>query len=224
MLRSLLSGQGLLTVLIHAIVLFTALPIHEFSHGYIANKLGDDTAYYAGRLTLNPFAHFDLWGSLCLLLCGFGWAKPVPVNPVKFRKTSMKTGMALTALAGPVSNLILAFLAYTLMKLSVFVLPRFIPNTETVSILVRVFATMSSVNLSLCVFNLIPIPPLDGSRIAYAILPDRIYWGMMKYEQYIRIGLFVLIFIGVFDTPIYVIKTVFFKLFDVLTLFIDKLF
>ena len=98
-------------------MIFISLPIHELAHGYIAHKLGDDTAYYQGRLTLNPFRHLDLFGTILMVLFGYGWAKPVPVNPVRFR-CNMRLGMALTALAGPVSNLILAFLCAVLLKCS----------------------------------------------------------------------------------------------------------
>ena len=112
----LFGGFDLMSILVYAIVLFTAFPIHEYAHGYVAYKLGDDTAYLQGRLSLNPLRHLDIIGSLCMLFCGFGWAKPVPVNPVRFKKTSMKTGMALTALAGPLSNIILSFLSFMLYK------------------------------------------------------------------------------------------------------------
>ncbi|MGN1080517.1 MAG: site-2 protease family protein [Acutalibacteraceae bacterium] len=210
------------SILVYVIVLFTAFPIHEYAHGYVAYKLGDDTAYLQGRLSLNPLRHLDLVGTLCMILCGFGWAKPVPVNPVRFKKTSMKTGMALTALAGPLSNIIMSFLSYTLYKVLYYT--AYAVASEFVFFIGQMFFIMALVNIGLAIFNLLPIPPLDGSRIFFAIIPEKYYWGIMKYEQYIRIGLFALIFLGVLDAPLSFIQNLFLKLFDFLTMFIDIIF
>ena len=223
MFASILSGDfDLFSIFIYAIVLFTAFPIHEYAHGYVAYKLGDDTAYLQGRLTMNPLAHLDLIGSVCMLLCGFGWAKPVPVNPVRFKKTSMKTGMALVAFAGPLSNIIISFISYALYK--VFFYLSYIANSELMFYLTEVMWIICAVNIGLAVFNLIPIPPLDGSRIAFAIIPEKYYWRIMQHEQYIRLGLFALIFFGALDTPISFVQNALLNLFEFLTEFIDILF
>ena len=218
----LFGGFDLMSILVYAIVLFTAFPIHEYAHGYVAYKLGDDTAYLQGRLSLNPLRHLDIIGSLCMLFCGFGWAKPVPVNPVRFKKTSMKTGMALTALAGPLSNIILSFLSFMLYK--VFYYAAYAASSDFVVFIAQMFYIMTLVNIGLAVFNLLPIPPLDGSRIFLAIIPEKYYWQIMKYERYISIGLFALIFLGVLDTPLAIIQNLFLKLFNFLTGFIDIIF
>ena len=218
----LFGGFDLMSILVYAIVLFTAFPIHEYAHGYVAYKLGDDTAYLQGRLSLNPLRHLDIIGSLCMLFCGFGWAKPVPVNPVRFKKTSMKTGMALTALAGPLSNIILSFLSFMLYK--VFYYAAYAASSDFVVFIAQMFYIMTLVNIGLAVFNLLPIPPLDGSRIFLAIIPEKYYWQIMKYERYISIGLFALIFLGVLDTPLAIIQNLFLELFNFLTGFIDIIF
>ena len=151
-----------ITILIRALVLVTAMPVHECAHGLVADKLGDHTARSAGRLTLNPFHHLDLTGSLLLLLAGFGWAKPVPVNPYYFTKIrNRKAGIALTALAGPVSNLLMALVAMLIAK-GLLLLP---VSGTAVSFLFTIFLVVCQTNLGLAVFNLIPIHPLDGSRV-----------------------------------------------------------
>lgn len=198
MLRMLLSsGFDLSSILSYilsaALVIFLTLPIHEYAHARTAVKLGDPTPRYQGRLTLNPFAHIDYFGSLLILLVGFGWAKPVQINARNFKNP--KGGMAVTALAGPLSNLIVAFISLLLMNLTLFVWRRAVYSFLGI-LLLGVFSSLASINISLAVFNLIPIPPLDGSRILTAVLPDRIYYKIMQYEQIIMIVLFILLFFG----------------------------
>ena len=168
-------------LLARVIVLFTAITIHEFSHGYVAYKLGDPTAKYAGRLSLNPLSHLDIWGALCMVFFGFGWAKPVPVNPMYF--TDRKRDNALVALAGPLSNIILAFTSTVLTALYInFVYDKF-PNFLT-EFGATVLIQLAVVNIGFAVFNLIPFPPLDGSKILGAFLSYQNYNKLLMYERF----------------------------------------
>ena len=178
-----------------AIVVFVTLPIHEYAHGFAAYKLGDPTAKYSGRLTLNPLAHLDYVGSLMILLIGFGYAKPVPVDSRYFNNP--KRDMAITAFAGPLSNLVLAFVSCFLANTVGFIMGTIYLSQVAFDILLfllLVFNYIAIINISLAVFNLIPIPPLDGSKILAALLPNRIYWQLMRYERYFGIIIFILIF------------------------------
>lgn len=189
------------------IVLFTAITVHEYAHGYVAYKLGDPTAKYSGRLSLNPLSHLDMWGAICMVLFGFGWAKPVPINPMYFR--DRKKGTALTALAGPLANIVLAFVSTIIFALYfVFIYSNF---TNVITRFVySVFVQLAVVNISFAVFNLIPIPPLDGSKILGMFLSQESYMKLLSYE---RIGFPILMILsltgvlshilGVFITPVY---------------------
>ncbi len=189
--------QLLLLLFSYVVLILVMLPVHELAHAFVAYKLGDDTARWHGRLTFNPFAHLDLLGTLMLFLCGFGYARPVPVNPRNFQNP--KRDMALVALAGPVSNVLMAAVSLLLHRIILSVTTSVVVLVISEIVLVWTFA---SINLGLAVFNLLPIPPLDGSRIFGAILPARWAFMMDRYEQYIRIGLFVALFTGVLDTPL----------------------
>lgn len=168
-------------LLARVVVLFTAITIHEFSHGFVAYKLGDPTAKYSGRLTLNPIAHLDIWGALCMLLFKFGWAKPVPINPMYFR--DRKRDSAICAVAGPVSNVLLAFVSVIILSIwDAFV---FFDMQNFLTLFVRnLFAQMVAVNIGFAVFNLILFPPLDGSKILGAFLPDDKYNKLLMYERF----------------------------------------
>ncbi len=181
-----------------------ALTVHEVSHGYAAYKLGDPTARNLGRLNLNPLKHLDPFGTICMLFAGFGWAKPVPINTRYFKKP--RRDMALSALAGPASNFILAFFGILFQAVFAKIFSAFPPETERMlyvqQLTVLFFWMFASLNIGLGVFNLLPCPPLDGSRIFYVFLPPKYYFGVMKYEQYISIGIMVALVTGLLDTPL----------------------
>lgn len=204
MLRNILSGnisfaEVIIYILSTLTVIFLTMPVHEFAHGLAAVKLGDDTPRWQGRISLNPFAHIDYMGALCILLFGFGWAKPVQVNARNFRNP--KRDMAITAFAGPLSNIIVAFIALLLFNTMQIVFLK--TGIQIFWYLCSFLYFIAQINISLAVFNLIPIPPLDGSRLLSALLPYRYYYALMRYERYIYLGLMAMLFLGALDTPLY---------------------
>ncbi len=192
-------------LMIPAVVI--ALVVHELSHAYVAYRLGDVTQQQRGRLTLNPLKHLDPIGSLALLFFGFGWAKPVMIDMRYFKNP--KRGMALSSLAGPVSNFLLAFVFMLSMAITVVVAGddtvqsfggSIYYNREYFAAYVALFFFFcASINIGLGVFNLIPIPPLDGSKVALSFLPDRLYYTALRYESYGMIVLIALLYTGVLD-------------------------
>lgn len=194
--------------LMFAVAALIAISVHESCHALSAYWLGDDTAKRMGRISLNPLHHLDPIGFLMMVLVHFGWAKPVQVNPYRMTKVkNVKTGMALTALAGPVSNLILALLfglAFALCGGRIVVGKYYILQEER-SVMYYVglfFLRCLSLNAGLAVFNLIPVSPLDGSKILAIVLPDRSYAQLMRYERYGMLVLIALLYLGVLDTPL----------------------
>ncbi len=183
---------------------FLTIVLHEMSHGFVAYLLGDRTAKNAGRLTLNPIKHIDIFGLIAMIVFGFGWAKPVPVNPYFFK--NRKAGMALTAFAGPASNLLLALLGLFVYKLFVFILMPIGIMGEVLYGFAQFIVIFISLNVGLAIFNLIPIPPLDGSKILNSFLPERIYFKIMQYEQYGFIVLYILLNLPFFDRIITFLK------------------
>ena len=193
-------------------VIIFALSFHEFSHGWMAQRYGDPTAKLAGRLTLNPMAHLDIFGSLALYLMGFGWAKPVPVNPQYL--ANPKKDMMWIALAGPVSNLIVALISGILLSV---LLRLGIIGTQSPLIMVLIMSLQ--INLVLAIFNFIPIPPLDGSRILEGLVPNKYHNELAKFEYYgprVLMGLILLSMFtrfNIFAVVISPIMTIFLKLF-----------
>ena len=172
--------------------------MHEYAHGWTAVKLGDPTPKYQGRLSLNPFAHIDYLGAACILFFGFGWAKPVQINSNNFK--SPKKGMAITAIAGPISNLLVALIALLLMNAASLIFSGV--NLTAQFYIYYFFYYIAQINIYLAVFNLIPIPPLDGSRLLSALLPYKQYYTLMRYEKYFFIALIGLLWLGILDVPL----------------------
>ncbi len=190
---------GRLTKLLFIVIpsLF-CITVHETCHGLVAFWMGDDTAKKQGRLTLNPLRHVDPMGLVMMAVARFGWAKPVPVNMRRFRKP--KIGMALTALAGPVSNVLLALIA---LILKVPVVHLFYRHNWLILEYIWLFLEYTILlSAGLAVFNLFPIPPLDGSKVLFALLPDKWYNKLMRYERWGMLLLAALLFAGVLDTPL----------------------
>lgn len=207
MLLDLIRGGNALSIFmgvcVSAFVVFCVMPIHEYSHALVATKLGDQTARLSGRLTLNPMAHISPWGAIMILLVGFGYAKPVPVNVRNTKMKNKKAAMALIALAGPLSNLIIGFLSVMVRYIILVAASKRGGEMTTAIFALNIFFQYSAIiNINLAVFNLIPIPPLDGSRILFAILPSKFYFGIMKYERYIMAAMFLLLLTGVLTTPL----------------------
>lgn len=175
------------------------ITFHETCHGLAAYRLGDNTAKRMGRLSLNPLKHVDLMGLIMMALFRFGWAKPVPVDMRNFKNP--KAGMALTALAGPVSNVVLAYAAVVLCNFVIFLADR-LGNTWLLLALAQFFVYVEIISAGLAVFNVFPIPPLDGSKVLFALLSDRAYDRLMRYEKYGMGLLMVLLVTGAIDRPL----------------------
>ena len=195
-------------------VILIALSVHELMHGYAAYWLGDSTAKYMGRLSMNPLHHIDPIGFVALVFFHIGWAKPVMVDARNFKKP--KRDMALCALAGPASNFVLAFLSSFLFLFLYRIGVKnalFGDGTNAFSVLFQMVQYMIIINLGLGVFNLIPIPPLDGSKVLYAFLPNRIIFKIAPYERYIQLGMLLLLWIGVLSPVINYFVNFFYDLF-----------
>ena len=192
MLNAIRSGsmiEIILTAFSLLVMLFVVFPVHECSHALAAKLLGDDTAERQGRITLNPFAHLDLMGTIGILAFGIGWAKPVPVNPARCRKVSQKAAMAITAAAGPMANFVSSLIFMIIMKVLIVSYSGSDDAPDALYYIIMALRIIIDIDLFNGVFNLLPVPPFDGSRVFFAFLPNKYYFAIMKYEQYIMIAL-----------------------------------
>ena len=196
---------GLLDLLLTVAAVLLCLTVHETCHGLAAYALGDPTAKRQHRLSLNPLRHLDLFGTLMMLVAGFGWARPVPVDMRYFKHP--KSGMAVTALAGPVSNLVLAYLALVVRALLLGLFRHALLPVPVASGAVGFCETLAVLSVGLGIFNLIPFPPLDGSKVLALFLPDRIYYRLMRYEFWGMLLLMALLWTGALDAPLWAART-----------------
>ena len=214
MLLSALTSGSMVTIIITlvagAFLIFCAIPLHEFSHAYVAYKMGDKTAKLSGQLTLNPLVHIDPVGAVLLLLTGFGWGRPTPVDSRNFKDE--RKGIALTAVAGPLSNLLLGWLLIFLSAVVANIpgLP-YLPIGNALYLFCRISAQIS---IYLAVLNLLPIPPFDGFRVASVFMSQELYYKVMMNQQMISIVFIVLIFSRVLTIPLSLLADLFIKLFD----------
>lgn len=216
MLYRLFGGLSLQIILARLIVLMTAIPVHEFAHAWAAEKMGDSTARYSRRLSLNPLDHIDPIGALMILLIGIGFARPVPIDSRNFRDHKM--GTIVTSLAGPASNILMALICMIVAKLLrvAFLATQF-------GFLVGIYQVISfmvNVNLMLAAFNLLPIPPLDGWHAICPLLPRELYWKIAAYEHQIVWLVLILVWFGAFNGILGTLSSLLYMLLDAMTFFI----
>ncbi len=215
------SGGDLLTIVVtifsYLVIILIAFPIHESSHALMAKLLGDNTAAEQGRISLNPLVHLDPLGTIGMLVFGVGWAKPVPVQPYRARKVPIRAAMALTAAAGPVSNVIVSLIVLIIEKIIIVTAN---PIDMTTLYIIMALEMIISINLFLGAFNLLPIPPFDGSRIFLSFLPDKLYFGIMKYEEIIKLVILALMFSGKLSLPFTWLANLIYSGLDFITSFI----
>ena len=221
MLNALLNGADMITLFLTAfsivVMLLVVFPVHECSHALAAKLLGDDTAERMGRLTLNPVNHLDLIGTIGILLFRVGWAKAVPVNTARCTKVrSQKAAMAIVAAAGPLANVVSSLVFMIVEKVLIVA----VPQSTVLAYIILALEMIIQLDLYNGVFNLLPIPPFDGSRLFLAFLPQKYYFSIMKYEQYIMIGLLVLMYTGILSIPFQFLTNALYAFLDLITKFI----
>lgn len=208
-----LDWSYLTDLIISIIPALICITFHETCHGLTAYVLGDPTAKRAGRLSLNPIKHIDWMGLAMMVVFQFGWAKPVPVNMRNFKHP--KQGMAITALAGPLSNVLLSVVMLGIYG-PLYILVAFGYGGEVLPVLARMIGTTAYLSLALAVFNLMPVPPLDGSKVLYSVISDEKYMKLMYYERYGMILMLILVSTGILGTPLsFVTESVFDLLFPI---------
>lgn len=197
------SALMVVEIFVCLMIILVVIPFHECAHGWVAKALGDPTPDKSGRLTLNPMLHVDAMGALSVVLFGFGWGRPIPVNPFRCTKVKPRAATALIALAGPVSNLLIAYIVVIAEKIILY------SNTEVLAsgiectefYLYYAAARIVSVSIYFAVFNLLPVPPFDGARFFMVFLPTKLFIRIMKYERVIMTVIMLLFVFGVFSVP-----------------------
>lgn len=216
-MHGLLGIDVLYYYVVRALAVLIIIPFHEAAHALVSWLLGDPTAKNAGRLSMNPLRHFDPLGTLCMLVGGVGWARPVGIDPRRFRNP--KVGMAVSAAAGPAANFLLGFVCTILYKVVWYASVGQAPQ-----LVMDFLWYMITMNISLGVFNLIPVPPFDGSRIALLFLPRSLYFRVMRYERYIMAAVLILVLLGVLNTPLNFFVNAVYRAFFGATRFVEAAF
>lgn len=216
-MHGLLGIDVLYYYVVRALAVLIIIPFHEAAHALVSWLLGDPTAKNAGRLSMNPLRHFDPLGTLCMLVGGVGWARPVGIDPRRFRDP--KVGMAVSAAAGPAANFLLGFVCTILYKVVWYASVGQAPQ-----MVLDFLWYMITMNISLGVFNLIPVPPFDGSRIALLFLPRSLYFRVMRYERYIMAAVLILVLLGVLNTPLNFFVNAVYRAFFGATRFVEAAF
>ena len=211
--------EQLLSFIVSIPALLLAITVHECAHGWAAYFMGDHTARYNGRLSLNPLRHLDPIGALCMLFFRFGWAKPVPINPMYFR--NRRAGIITVSLAGPVSNFILGLISCILLYVFSYFMPA---NSVLTSFVLSILLQSVYMNTGLMIFNLIPIPPLDGSKILLEFLPYRLQYKVYQYERYFSLILILLVYAGTITPVLSVLQMYVLRFYEFVSAFIVNIF
>ncbi len=201
---SMFRSMNIRMIIIQIIAVILAMSVHEMAHALTASWMGDDTAKSRGRVSLNPLAHIDWVGLLCLLLFGFGWAKPVPIDPWRYKDP--KAGSVWTAFAGPVANFILSFVCILVFEILVYFTGSFV-STGVGSFLISTLSTTAVLSAGFGIFNLIPVPPLDGAKVFWAFLPDRDYFRLNNPPAWVNLLFMVVIFSGILSSPLSIMRS-----------------